>query len=182
MSRRVEIGRRWSASATSPRRRRGRPAISLSPAAPLAGRSTPGTRQARAGRGVRDESAAGDMTSAFGWRKDPFTGAASFTREWTSGRRMEGMWPPWLAGGSCRRACREGTASQWSSNMPRGCAHDMHTCRAIDVSPGQAIDGGSPVGKVGRAAGPTGPHLHFEVLENGKAVNPEAGGRLLARH
>ena len=46
--------------------------------------------------------------------------------------------------------------------------------------PAQAIESGSVVGKVGQSGRATGPHLHFEVLKNGKAVNPEAGGRLLA--
>jgi murein DD-endopeptidase MepM/ murein hydrolase activator NlpD len=51
---------------------------------------------------------------------------------------------------------------------------------SIDVAPGQMVEGGSVVGKVGQSGRATGPHLHFEVLANGEAVNPEAGGRLLA--
>jgi murein DD-endopeptidase MepM/ murein hydrolase activator NlpD len=51
---------------------------------------------------------------------------------------------------------------------------------SIDVEPGQTIEIGSVVGKVGQSGKATGPHLHFEVLNNGKAVNPEIGGRLLA--
>jgi len=51
---------------------------------------------------------------------------------------------------------------------------------SIDVEPGEALESGAVVGKVGQSGRATGPHLHFEVLKDGKAVNPEAGGRLLA--
>ncbi len=43
---------------------------------------------------------------------------------------------------------------------------------SISVSAGQYISAGGAVGKVGSTGNSTGPHLHFEILINGTAVNP----------
>jgi len=52
-----------------------------------------------------------------------------------------------------------------------------HNSRNL-VSVGDYVQGGEIIAEVGNTGKTTGPHLHFEVRENGKAVNPE---RFLSR-
>ena len=45
-------------------------------------------------------------------------------------------------------------------------------CQRIDVQVGQEIQANSVIGAVGTTGHSTGPHLHFEVYQNGEAVDP----------
>jgi murein DD-endopeptidase MepM/ murein hydrolase activator NlpD len=126
------------------------------------------------------QASAADVTSSFGWRKDPFSGAAKFH----SGVDIRAAYGREVMTAGAGRVVSAGVQGGYGQSVVIEHAPGLRTRYAhlssIDVTPGQVLDGGSVVGKVGQSGRATGPHLHFEVLANGKAVNPEAGGRLLA--
>jgi murein DD-endopeptidase MepM/ murein hydrolase activator NlpD len=46
-----------------------------------------------------------------------------------------------------------------------------HNQRVL-VAPGDTIQKGQPIALIGSTGRSTGPHLHFEVLKQGRAVDP----------
>ena len=44
----------------------------------------------------------------------------------------------------------------------------------VKVTPGDEIQAGQLIGRAGQSGRSTGPHLHFEVLVNGRPVDPQA--------
>jgi len=125
-------------------------------------------------------AAAVDVTSAFGWRQDPFTGVAKFH----AGVDIRAAYGREVMTAGAGRVISAGLQGDYGQSVVVEHAPGLRTRYAhlssIEVIPGQVLEDGSPVGKVGQSGRATGPHLHFEVLANGKAVNPAAGGRLLA--
>lgn len=112
------------------------------------------------------------LTSGFGYRVDPFTGRSVMH----AGIDLAGRTgdPVYAAG--------DGTVEEQRFDKSRGnyvvLAHAnglksvyMHLKRA-DVEEGEKVARGETIGLLGSTGRSTGPHLHFEILEDGEAVNP----------
>ncbi len=113
-----------------------------------------------------------NITSGFGYRRDPFNGRGAMH----SGIDFKG------AVGSPIFAAAEGrvTYAGWKSGYGKAVevthGNGMMTRYAhmsrIDVTPGQLVEAGATLGGLGNTGRSTGPHLHFEVRINDRAVNP----------
>ena len=114
----------------------------------------------------------GWLTSDFGGRLDPFTGG----RDYHAGLDIS------ADKGKPVRATADGTIGEagWSGNYGNmvlvshrfGLSTRYGHLSYVTVARGQTVRRGDLIGYVGSTGRSTSPHLHYEVLLNGQAINP----------
>jgi murein DD-endopeptidase MepM/ murein hydrolase activator NlpD len=114
----------------------------------------------------------GWITSRYGWRSDPFTGARSFHDGIDIGADL----------GTPIGAAMEGRVAEtgYSSSFGNYILISHHSgwqsfyghLNKIIVKAGQWINIGQCIGYVGNTGYSTGPHLHFTVIKNDRTMNP----------
>ncbi len=114
----------------------------------------------------------GWISSYYGMRKDPFHGRRAFHSGVDFGAK-HGSRIYAAATGIVEFA---GSKDQYGLMvvLNHGGGYQTRYSHASEllVEVGQAVERGASVARVGSTGRSTGPHLHFEVLKDGKAVNP----------
>lgn len=112
------------------------------------------------------------VSSTYGWRADPFTGARSFHPgidfAIPAGAGVMAVAPGvvtyagWLSGYGLTVEIDHGNGyvTRYGHN------------RKLLVSVGERVEGGEVISKAGSTGRSTGPHVHFEVILNGRTVDP----------
>lgn len=114
----------------------------------------------------------GEISSGFGWRKDPASGRDEL-HEGMDFAVREGT-PVKAAGAGTVKSVREDQRYGKSIEIDHGgglstvYAHNSE----IHVEKGTRVVQGQVIAKAGRSGKATAPHLHFEVRVNGVAVDP----------
>jgi murein DD-endopeptidase MepM/ murein hydrolase activator NlpD len=122
----------------------------------------------------------GPVTSGFGWRDDPITGQPRF-HSGTDVRMAYGQDVLAAAGG---RVASVGTQGGYGLTVVvdhgRGIETRYAHLSSAPIKTGDLVESGQVIAQSGNSGRSTGPHLHFEVLDNGQAVNPQSRAALLA--
>lgn len=115
----------------------------------------------------------GWLSSRYGYRSDPFTGK----RTWHAGVDLagkEGSDIISVAGGVVSYADeRFGYGNLVEIDHGDGLITRYAHCKTIKVNVGDVIQKGQVLALMGSTGRSTGPHVHFEVIRNGKSENPE---------
>jgi murein DD-endopeptidase MepM/ murein hydrolase activator NlpD len=114
----------------------------------------------------------GFISSGFGDRQDPFTGHEAFHRgidfAGAAGSEVTAV----AAGVVTWAGARSGYGSLVEVNHGNGyITRYAHNQRAL-VTVGQTVTRGQAIALMGSTGRSTGPHVHFEVLKNGRQINP----------
>ncbi|NCP14871.1 MAG: M23 family metallopeptidase [Sphingomonadales bacterium] len=113
-----------------------------------------------------------NITSGFGYRRDPFNGRGAMH----AGLDFRGATGSPIFAAAEGRVTFAGTKSGYGQAIEITHGNGMLTRYAhlsrIDVTAGQSVDAGATIGGLGSTGRSTGPHLHFEVRINDRAVNP----------
>lgn len=112
------------------------------------------------------------MTSNFGYRHDPFTGAGAMH----AGVDFRGpIGTPILAaadGVVSFAGVHNGYGNCVEITHPNGLVTRYAHLSAYQVMVGQKVKRGVQIARMGSTGRSTGPHLHFEVRQDGVAINP----------
>ena len=113
-----------------------------------------------------------NITSGFGYRRDPFNGRGAMH----AGIDFRGATGSPILAAAEGRITFAGAKSGYGQAIEITHGNGMLTRYAhlsrIDVRVGQMVDAGATIGGLGSTGRSTGPHLHFEVRINDRAVNP----------
>lgn len=114
----------------------------------------------------------GYLSSRFGFRVDPFTGRSAFhSGVDIAGREGEPVMAV-AAGVVTFVGEQEGYGRLVEVDHGNGYVTRYAHNRSLTVKLGQRVDKGQSIAQLGSTGRSTGPHLHFEVLYQGKLVNP----------
>jgi murein DD-endopeptidase MepM/ murein hydrolase activator NlpD len=112
------------------------------------------------------------VSSPFGYRVDPFTGATRYH----AGVDIAAAYGREVPSAGAGQVVFSGSQGGYGNTVVVEHADGIRTRYAhlssIQVEAGAIVDAGTVVGRVGSSGRSTGPHLHFEVLQDGQPVNP----------
>lgn len=123
---------------------------------------------------------AAPISSAFGVRTDPIDGTSRFH----AGIDIQAAYgkevPAAGAGVVVFSGAQGGYGNTVVIDHQGGVQTRYAHLSSIQVEAGAQVAAGSVIGRVGSSGRSTGPHLHFEVLQNGHPVNPEVAASKFA--
>ncbi|MET3172744.1 UNVERIFIED_ORG: murein DD-endopeptidase MepM/ murein hydrolase activator NlpD [Arthrobacter sp. UYCu721] len=151
-----------------------RPAGALN--APAGGPSVPAAAPASPSKGLRAPLASINVSSPFGFRVSPITGAVG---ELHTGIDLTGACTTAVFAAGTGTVTEAGWSPYGSGNRivvdhGNGLKTTYNHLASIGVSLGQAVAQGQQIAGVGTTGASTGCHLHFEVMVNGQTVDPSA--------
>jgi murein DD-endopeptidase MepM/ murein hydrolase activator NlpD len=123
----------------------------------------------------------GTVTSGFGWRRDPLTGAARF-HQGIDIRAAYGQDVQTAAPGRVVSARTEGAYGETVVVEHAGGVHTRYAhLSSVLVGAGDEVTAGQVIGRAGRSGRATGTHVHFEVTRaDGDRVDPASFERFKA--
>lgn len=114
----------------------------------------------------------GWLSSRFGYRSDPFTGK----RTWHNGVDLAGREDSDIiavaAGVVTFAGDRHGYGNLVEIDHGEGLVTRYAHAKSIEVDVGEVVQKGQAIARMGSTGRSTGPHVHFEVLQSGKAKDP----------
>jgi murein DD-endopeptidase MepM/ murein hydrolase activator NlpD len=116
----------------------------------------------------------GEVTSAFGWRRDPFTHRMKFHQ----GVDLRAAYGQEVQAASAGIVAFSGDQGGYGTSVVVEHADGTRTryahLSATLVRKGDQVGAGEPVGRAGRSGRATGTHLHFEVIgRDGRRMEPQ---------
>ena len=112
------------------------------------------------------------MSSGFGYRSDPFTGAGAMH----GGLDFKGPVGTPIFSAAEGKVTLAGFNGGYGKSVEITHANGLLTRYAhlsgVNVRPGQMVERGVQIGRMGSTGRSTGSHLHFEVRLHGQAINP----------
>lgn len=130
------------------------------------------TRDALAATPVRAEGGPGTVTSPYGWRRDPFTGQSKFH----AGLDVQMAYGEAVSSVATGRVSFSGNQGAYGLTVVVDHGDGLQTrfahLSSSDVQVGDQVQRGQTIARSGRSGRATGPHLHVEVLRDGRPVDP----------
>lgn len=116
----------------------------------------------------------GWMSSGFGLRSDPFSGRKAYHEGVDIASRLGSSIKAMGGGVISHAGLKDGYGLVVEINHGNGISTRYAHSSAVLVKVGDRVQKGQSVALVGSSGRSTGPHLHFEVLRDGNAINPQA--------
>lgn len=124
-------------------------------------------------RGSMVAPASGELSSAFGWRLDPFTGQ----RSWHTGVDIKAQPGEGVLAAMNGVVTFAGTHPELGNLVVMDHGDGLRTFyghnQSLDVSVGQQVNAGTELARAGSSGRAAGSHVHFEVRRGELALNPE---------